>query len=253
MTSEWHENDAFWEETAPVLFTRERLRQACAEVEQILALLDASPGAAILDLGCGIGRHAHEFAKRGCRVTGVDRTAKYLDEARAKASEQGLEIEWVQADMREFRRESAFDAAVSLLTSFGYFADPSDDRRVVENVFTSLVPGGRFVMDLMGKEVLARVYRQRDWHEEPDGTVLLEERRLTDDWNRLEVRWIVLKGKERREYRFVLRLYCAAELKTLLINAGFKEVNVYGSLAGTPYDNEAERLVLVARKPESAV
>ncbi len=247
--TEWYENEAFWEDIAPVLFTQERLRQAGAEVEQILTLLDVSEGAAVLDLGCGSGRHSHEFAKRGFRVTGVDRTARYLDMARGKASEQGLEIEWVQADMREFVRENAFDVAVSLLTSFGYFADPADDRRTLENVLSSLAPRGRFIMDLMGKEVLARAYRQRDWHEEPDGTLLLEERSLTEDWSRIEARWIVLKGEQRREHRFVLRLYCAAELKAMFYNAGFSEVSVYGSLTGTRYDHEAERLILVARKP----
>lgn len=251
--SEWHDNDDFWESVAPVLFSQERFKKAVTEVEQILTLLDAAPGVAVLDLACGAGRHAIQFAKRGFRVTGVDRTNSYLDDARARASEQGLAIEWVHADMRDFSRESAFDIAVSMLTSFGYFADPSEDLRVVENVLASLLPGGRFVMELMGKEVLARTFRPRDWHEEPDGTILLEERHVSDDWSRLDARWIILKDDRRREYRFVLRLYCAAELKALLDRAGFEEVRIYGSLAGAPHDHEAQRLVAVAQKPQSAV
>ncbi|MHC4695963.1 MAG: class I SAM-dependent methyltransferase [Planctomycetota bacterium] len=246
--TEWHEDDSFWEETAPVLFTGERLQKAATEVEQILGLVELPHGAAILDLACGQGRHALEFARRGYSVTGVDRTSGYIAEGQRKATEHNLDIEWVRADMRHFRRPGSFDAAVSLLTSFGYFEDPEEDRRVAENLFSSLRAGGRLVLDLMGKEVLARIYRQYDWHEEPDGTLLLEERQLMDDWSRLEARWIVIRGERRSEHRFTLRLYSAAELKTLLLDVGFREVNMYGSLAGSPYDHEAERLVAVCRR-----
>jgi len=246
--AEWYENDAFWEEVAPVLFTKARIEEAATDVEQIIKLLDAAPGAALLDMGCGCGRHSLEFARRGFRVTGVDRTARYLEMAKSRAAERGREAEWVQADMREFRRESAFDIAVNLLTTFGYFEDTSDDRRIVKNIFDSLAPGGRFVLDIMGKEILARIYRERDWHEEPDGTILLEERRATEDWSKLEVRWIVLSGARRCEHRLALRLYSATDLKTLLADVGFEDVKAYGSLAAAPYDHEARRLVLVGQK-----
>ncbi len=247
--NEWYENDTFWEEIAPVLFTKARMEEAVTEVEHIVKLLDPPPGASLLDMGCGRGRHSLEFAERGLRVTGVDRTAKYLEIAKSQAAERGLEAEWVRADMREFRRDGAFDIAVNLLTSFGYFEDTSDDRRIMENIFNSLAPGGRFVMDIMGKEILARIYRERDWHEEPDGTILLEERQCSDDWSKLEVRWIVLTGARRCEHRLTLRLYSATDLRALLTDAGFEDVKVYGSLTGTPYDHEAQRLVLVGRKP----
>ena len=246
--NEWHENNTFWTDTEPALFTQERLQQAGKDAEQILTLLNLQPGATILDLGCGIGRHAWEFAKRGYRVTGVDRTAEYLDRAKARASEQDTEVEWVQDDMREFRRDKSFDAVVNLLTSFGYFADAADDRKVLSNIFATLNTKGVLLMDIMSKEVLARIYRERDWHEEPDGTILLEERRLTNDWNQLDIRWLILKENQRKEHRFSLRLYSAAELSALLAGVGFAHVDVYGSLAGAPYDHEAQRLVLVARK-----
>ena len=249
MTS-WHEDDALWSDLAPVVFNQERLRQAVTEVDQVLALLRLPPGAAILDLGCGPGRHSLEFAKRGYRVTGVDRTAVYLGRARAQADEQGLDIEWVQADMREFRRDRAFDGVVSLLTSFGYFEDPADDWRVLSNIVASLKPCGVLVLDLMSKEVLARIFRERDWHEEPDGTILLEQRQVAADWGRLDVRWIVLLGRERREHRFSLRLFSAAELQGGLREAGFVETRAYGSLAAASYDHEAQRLVVVAKKPD---
>ncbi len=245
---EWYEDEQFWEDTESVIFTEERCKQASGEVDHVLGLVKLQAGAAMLDLGCGIGRHSLEFAKRGYQVTGVDRTARYLDRARKSGREQGFEIEWIQDDMRRFRRDNSFDLVVSLLTSFGYFDDRADDGRILENVAASLKPGGRFVIDLMGKEVLARIFQQRDWHEQPDGTLVLEERELKDHWSRLDLRWIIMRAEQRREQRFTLRLYAAGELMDLLAAAGLSEITAYGSLVGKPYDNTAERLVIVGTK-----
>ncbi len=246
---EWYENETLWDELEPVLFTPDRMKQAVTEVDQILALVSAAPNAILLDLGCGVGRHSLEFAKRGLRVTGVDRTASYLETASECAAARKLNVEWIAADMREFHRDTTFHLVVSLLTSFGYFTDLSDDRKVLDNIFRSLVPGGMFVLDIMSKEVLARVFRQRDWQEPSDGVILLEERAVTDDWSRLDIRWIILRGDQRREHRFRLRLYAAAELKDILADTGFIDIKAFGSMAGSPYDQDAERLVMTARKP----
>ena len=104
-------------------------------------------------------------------------------------------------------------------------------------------------MELMGKEVLSRVFRPRDWQQESDGTILLEERKVTADWGWIDVRWIVIRGPRKVEHRFGHRLYAAFELKELLAGVGFVECRVFGSLTGKPYDHEAERLVILAKKP----
>lgn len=244
----WHEQDDFWETFCPMLFTEERIEAAVSEVDHLLARTSLSPNATVLDLACGPGRHALELARRGFRVTGVDRTAAYLDYARQRADEEGLTIEWVQADMRTFCRPNTFDAAINMWSAFGYFEDPEDDRIVVDHLFRSLRPGGVLVMELMGKEKLARVFRERDWHEEPDGTLILEERRIRSGWDWIDNRWIWIKGKTRKDVHVSHRLYSAVELSSLLTEGGFASVDVYGSLEGAPYDNTAKRLVMVARK-----
>lgn len=243
----WHEDDRFWELFAPKLFTGDHWERAAREVEQAIALLEIQPGARILDLCCGPGRHSLEFARRGYRVTGVDRTAGYLEAAREKAAREGLDIEFIQEDMRTFRRPGFFDAAINLYTSFGYFDDPAQDRKVSGNILAGLKPGGRLVMEMMGKEVLARVFRERDWYEK-DGVFLLEERRIDSGWDWIRNRWILIGERERTEYRLEHRLYSGSELSALLSQAGFRSVKLFGHLSGIPYDQSAERLVAVAEK-----
>ena len=73
-------------------------------------------------------------------------------------------------------------------------------------------------------------------------------RRLLDGWSRIETHWILLDGNTRRESSFVLRLYSGSELTSLLRSVGFQSVELYGTLAGKPYDHAAERLIAVATK-----
>lgn len=246
----WHEDDEFWK--AVPMFTEEHWERAPEQVERVIALLGLEPGAAVLDLPCGTGRHSLEFARRGYRVTGVDRTAAYLEEARERAAAEGLEVEWLRGDMREFARPGAFDAALSLYTSFGYFEDPAEDRRVAENACRSLKPGGALVLDMMGKEVLGRVFQARDWRELDDGTFYLQGRKVVRDWTWFENRWILVRPDGRREEFLVThRIYDGAGLRGLLLDVGFETVDLYGGLDGVPYDDRARRLVAVAHKGEA--
>ena len=246
--AEWYDDDTFWETFRDYMFNPARLEQTRVEVDQLIALLKLTPGAHVLDLCCGIGRHSLEFARRGFKVTGVDRTARYLEEARDAAARENLSLEFIQSDMRAFERPEAFDGALSMFTSFGYFEDTGDDVHVARNVYESLRSGAKLAIDLNGKEVVAAKFRERDWNRREDGTIVIEERRVLDGWSKLETHWIQLRGAERRESTLVVRPYSAVELSMLLKEAGFREVATHGSLAATPYDHRAERLVAVATK-----
>jgi len=243
----WHEQDFFWKTVYPILFSKHRLSDAPGEVDRIVSLLEITPGATVLDLCCGVGRHSLELARRGFNVTGVDRTRFYLEKASKKAEEEGLRVEFLQDDMRKFCRPDAFDAVLNLYTSFGYFEDPKEDQQVIENVYRTLKSGGVLLMEMMGKEILARIFLKRNWYEE-EGMIVLEERKLSKNWSWIDNRWILIKGNNRTEFKVSHRLYSATELTALLGGCGFTGIEVYGDLDGSPYDHTAKRLVAVARK-----
>ena len=251
----WYEQEDFWEIFDPVLFGPARWAKASAQVDDLLKLAGLTPPAHLLDLCCGPGRHALELARRGFHVTGVDRTERYLEAARRKAAEEGLAIEFVCEDMRRFSRPAAFDAAINLFTSFGYFEDRAEDLQVLCNLYASLKPGARLIMDLVGKEVLARSFRERDWHwlDEDSGVLMLEERRLSQGWGWIESTWTLIRENDRVSRTFSLRNYAGTELAALLMQAGFRSVALYGALSGAPYDQNAQRLVAVAEKKDRGV
>jgi len=246
-TRAWHDDDTFWETMAPKMFGEAAWLTAIEQMDHVVTLLRLTPDQIILDLCCGPGRHSLTLARRGFRVTGVDRTAAYLARARQQAEAESLAVEWVQDDMRTFCRPAAFDGVLSMFTSFGYFADQAENRQVLENIYRSLKPGGAVLIDTMGKEVLARIFRERDWYEQ-DGILFLEERKISQSWAEIEARWIMIQGAERHEFAFSHHLYAASELQGLLKSVGFSAADAYGDLTGTSYDQNARRLVVVGRK-----
>lgn len=99
----------------------------------------------VLDLCCGLGRHTRLLAERGYRVTGVDRDAAILAEARK--SSPG-EITYLQQDMRQVADVSgSFNAVLILWQSFGYF-DRATNTGLLRQICRKLNPGGRLILDI---------------------------------------------------------------------------------------------------------
>jgi SAM-dependent methyltransferase len=249
MMVEWFEDDSFWSAWEPYLFSASRLSAASFETERIIELLGVHSGAKLLDVCCGIGRHTFELARRGFLLTGIDRTRPYIERAREQARREGLTIEFIHDDAKALRCAPVFDGALDMFTSFGYFDSEADDVKVASNVCRALRPGAKFLVDLEGRELIARDFRPREWFRHDDGSLGLQEKTVCDGWERLNTRWILIRdGKIVKESVVSSRIYSGSEMRRLLIAAGFSSVVLFGNLQGAPYDNYANRLIAVAAK-----
>ncbi|WP_431781952.1 class I SAM-dependent methyltransferase [Streptomyces chumphonensis] len=240
-------DDDFWTEFHDFLFSEQRYAQA-EELLKTSPLLSFSPGTRVLDLCCGPGVFTVPLARQGHEVTGVDLSPAMLERARARTADAGARVTYVQADARTYRAPGAFDVVLNLFTSFGYFEDPADNARVLRTLHDCLTPGGTLVLDLAGKELLARrvtppkvVRRGEDLMVQTD-TVL-------DDWARLRSDWVLVRGERVTRASLVWFVYSAVELRRLAEEAGFGQVEVFGGFDGRPYDEHADRLVLRGRRP----
>jgi SAM-dependent methyltransferase len=244
---EWFDEDAFWRKTFPFMFPEKRFAVASETVDRVLTLTKP-PGKTALDLCCGPGRCSIALSERGFSVTGVDRTKFLLDKARARARAAGINVEWIQKDMRDFVRPDAFHLALSMFTSFGYFQNRDEDTAVLVNVFKSLRPGGVFLIELMGKEVLAKSYLPVSAATMPDGSMLVEQRNIVNDWTRIKTDWTIIHNRTAERFTLQLNVYSGQELREKMDQAGFSDVKLYGNIDGDSYGAEAKRLIAVGWK-----
>jgi SAM-dependent methyltransferase len=246
---EWFDDDSFWQELYPFMFPEQRFVSTPEQIEKVLALTKPG-GKAALDLCCGPGRCSIALAQAGFSVTGVDRTKFLLDKAREKAQAAKAKVEWIQVDMRDFVREDAFDLTINMFTSFGFFDDKDEDLLVLRNILNSLRSGGVFLIDVMGKELLAKILQPTTSNIFPDGTKLIQRHEIFDDWTRIRNEWILIRKGRAKSFKFHHTIYSGQELRDRMNEVGFTDVKLYGTLDGDDYGPNAQRLIAVARKAE---
>ena len=239
-----HGPDSIWALARDAIFPPSAFDAAPLQVAAILGLAGVTDDVDILDMPCGPGRHALPLARVGHRVVGVDATPSYLDEIRPRI-DKDMQLELVEADMRTFARDDAFDLALNLYHSFGYFEDEADDRRVLGNLRRSLRPGGTLVMDLMAAEQLSQDFAPVRERQMEDGSVVREESYIDGTW--MWSTWILERDGARHERDMSHRLYTRGALEDALRSAGFSKITGYGGFDGRPLDEDAVRTVLVAR------
>ena len=246
--TEWYADDRFWARIYPVLFSQELFDRAAAEVDAVLELTGVTGGRA-LDLACGPGRHSVPLAKRGFSVTGVDLSDFLLEQARRRADEQDVEVDWVRRDMRDFVQPGAYDLIINLYTSFGYFATEAEEMKTLKNMVESLREDGCVVIDTLGKEAMAeRLHADSPPIEERDGALLIQRVKVVDDWCRVHSEWIIATDDKVDRVHFEHTLYSGKELRELMNWAGLSDVRLYGDIDGRPYAPGARRLVAVGRR-----
>jgi len=131
-----------------------------------------------------------------------------------------------------------------------YFGDAEGGSDRIAKCFPFVSTSGFFVIDLMGKEIIARGFAPSSVEKRPDGSILVQTREIIDDWYRIQSHWLLIRDHQVTEIRFDNALYSGRELADLLKKTGFERVKLFGSLQGIPYDLNARRLVAVAMKPE---
>jgi len=220
------------------------LASARAEIAGLLAHGPALAGR-VLDLGCGHGRHLLALRERGLDAYGLDRSAALL---RRAAGFEPLRGRLVRGDFRHLPyRPASFGAVLMLFSSFGYF-DERDNARVLEELARVSAPGALLVLDLMNagrvrSQLVPESLTRRD------GLELHERRHLTPDGRRV-VKQVLLRGMDGRERRWHedVRLFEPEEIDGLLRAAGLEPESREGDFHGRPFDEQAPRQLVRARR-----
>ena len=227
--------------------TDEQVRREVTFIEESLGV---AAGGVVLDLGCGSGHHAVEFASRGYGVVGYDLSLYQLALAADVAQERSQKINFLQGDMREMAFEEMFDGVFCWNTTFGYFEEDKN-LAVAQRVFKALRPGGMFLIDVLNRDFAAASAPCTVWYE-GDSCVCMDDMSVDYISSRLRVkRSIILDDGRTKESLFSLRLYSLHELGKLLHEVGFRVTEASGHPAtpGVFFGPNSPRIIMLAQRP----
>jgi SAM-dependent methyltransferase len=228
-----------------VILTPDRTAQ---EMAGVMTMLDLRPGARILDLCCGQGRHSVPLARAGYRVTGLDRSPYLLRKAQERAGTNSLDLHWVVGDMRRLPWRGCFDACLNLFTSFGYFEDDSENLEVLKQICQTLKPGGQLLLDVSNRDYDLLHLFPSTW-QRVGQALILEETHYEPSSCRFTSTFTWVEGKEQESLTHSVRHYTAPELRDMLQRAGLLPAATYGGFDGSNLDLDSKRLIIVAHKP----
>jgi SAM-dependent methyltransferase len=233
------EDTLWWEELYPSLFHfwwekgyyhQIHVPDAEREIDLILQMVHLPARGRVLDLGCGMGRHVLELARRGYRTMGVDRSPLMLKVAREGIAREQLEERStvLQGDMRSFQPQVRFDLVLMMDCCFGIF-EQKGNREVLETVRRSLRPGGWVFLETMNPFFWASEKRglRQHFFREGEGTLRCFDYDLLR--GRLEDQITFVDLTQKRCHSFPvqsLRLYTPAEINQMLGQCGFETPSV---------------------------
>jgi len=215
--------EKFFDGHAPVYMDNCFTKNTVNEVDFLVQELRLKPGATILDVGCGTGRHAIELARRGYIITGVDLSTGMLAEAKKSAKKAKVAVTWVQANATRMRFDQHFDAVICLCEgAFGLLGRGDDALEqplaILRGVAKALKPGTRCLFTVLNGYRMARRYSQADVEKNTFDPLTLSELSEVPD---------VRLPATMRERGFV-----PTELTLLFQAAGLSVLHISGGTAG---------------------
>ena len=218
-------------------------REAQLFLDNLTRHFHFSPDTKVVDLACGKGRHAIYLNALGFDVTGIDLSAQSIACATQFANTR---LRFEVGDLRNLRFENAFDVALNLFTSFGYFQSNEENLQVIKQMNRSIKPGGYLLIDFMNAPLVIRD--------------LVEHESKTIDGIQFKItRWVengfiykrINFTDTNREFEFTEKVQSLTkkDFELLFASCSFNLVNVFGDYTFNSYkESTSPRLIMVSKR-----
>ena len=194
----------------------------------------------ILDLMCGNGRISINLAKLGYKVIGIDLSSMYIEDAKKRAKEHGVEenVKFFTGDVRKLdkvlKEEEKFDAVINTWTSIGYYNEETD-QQIFSKARKLTKKGGILIIANCGsRDFEIRRFHPKHW-EKVGNIIILHESEFNYQTSKLKSTWNFFE-QENNDLKFLkkleleLRLYSIHELVTILKRAGWETIEAYKNI-----------------------
>jgi cyclopropane fatty-acyl-phospholipid synthase-like methyltransferase len=218
-----------------------------AEVKFIKGVTALAENSNILDVPCGFGRHSISFAQEGYSVTGIDIAEGYIKELQDVAQKQKLPITAVQADILDYEINGKFDLAICLGNSFSYF-DYYSMLHFAQKIYKVLIEGGNFLIHTGAlAESLLPSLKENEWMQVKD-MLFLTKRIYHSKESILQCDYSIIRQEEREDKTAYQYIFTLGEVRRLLTQAGFTQIEQYNGFEKLPYKLGDRQVYLVAKK-----
>jgi SAM-dependent methyltransferase len=213
------------------------------------------PDACILELCCGTGRLTIPIAKDGYNICGVDNTSSMLEQAKIKAFEAGLEIEFINADIRILDLQKKYDLIFIPFNSIHHLYQNDDLFKTFRAVKNHLKPGGLFLLDCFNPNIQYIVKHEKRQiniakYTTKDGRRVLIKQKMqyekTTQINRIEWHYFI-NDKFDSIQNLDMRLFFPQELDSYLKWNGFKIIHKFGSFEEKIFNDNSEKQIFVCQ------
>jgi SAM-dependent methyltransferase len=208
----------------------------------------------VLELMCGTGRVTIPIAEKGVHVAGVDVSMPMLTQAKIKAEAKGLDVQWINADVRDFKLDKKFQVVFIPINSITHLHDLESYEACFRCVREHLASDGRFIIDVFAPrlDILMRDASKRyplASYEDPDGggNVVVTENNVYDPATQINhIKWYFQfeDGRE-RVVEVNMRMLFPQELDSLLVYNGFAIEHKFGDYDLSPYGAASPKQLVV--------
>ena len=225
------------------------------QVDFIVKALGLRSGERILDLACGYGRHALSLARRGFKLTGVDITSAFVEDALKSAALEHLPVQFILSDIRDVSFENEFDAVLNLADgAIGYLENDEENLKIFDVIAGALKPGGAHFMDVCNAEHARRHFPKKHW-EAGENSLALAQFEWDESTRRMTYAgWDVPYGQPAQKPNIVMedtpdaRLYDLPELEEILRRRNMRVFASYCDYYGHPATHRDLQLMVCSRK-----
>jgi len=215
--------------------------------------LPKNKDAKILELCCGTGRLTLPIAKDGYNICGVDYTPSMLEQAKVKASEAGLEINFIEADIRTLSLQEKFDLIFVPFNSIHHLYKNEDVFKTLKGVKNHLKEDGVFLLDCFNPSIQYIVEGEKEQkviaeYTTNDGRKILIKQIMhyesATQINRIEWHYFI-NGKFNSIQNLDMRIFFPQELNSYLECAGFNIIHKFGDFEEEAFNDNSEKQIYV--------
>lgn len=226
-----------------------------ADLEFYKRWLPQNKDSKILELCCGTGRLTLPIAKDGYNISGVDNTTSMLEQAKVKASKEGLEIEFIEADIRTLDLPKKYDLIFIPFNSIHHLYKNEDLFKAFRVVKKHLKEGGLFLLDCFNPNIQFIIEGQKEQKEiaqykTNDGREILIKQSMRYE-NQLQINRIewhyYINGTFNSIQNLDMRLFFPQELDSYLEWNGFNILHKFGGFENEAFNDNSEKQIFVCK------